>query len=63
MCGFKNTEDGYDTYLMFNKAYKVLFHNCCLTVGTVEMSAAWDVMFCIFIKIHMFLDEGSSRIL
>lgn len=63
MCGFRSTEDGYDTYLMFNKAYEVFFHNYCLTVGAVEMSVAWDVMLCILVKIHMFLDEGSSRIL
>jgi hypothetical protein len=30
VCGFRNTEDGYDRYLIFNRAYKVLFHNYCL---------------------------------
>lgn len=116
-------EDGYDTHLMFNRAYKVFFHNCCvrefvnkvvkhcthkkydmyvyvymkvqvcmqwnfqqnisavimiltlvlkisfiwdpslLTVGTVRISALWDVMLCILVKIHIFPDEGGSRIL
>lgn len=30
MFGFRNMEDGYDTHLMFNRANKVLFHNCCV---------------------------------
>lgn len=34
-----------------------------LMVGTVKMSASWDVMLCILVKIHVFLDEGGSRIL
>ena len=30
MCGFRNMEDGYETHLMFNRAYKVFFHNYCV---------------------------------